>query len=292
MHTIAFTVSKTQYNIVVDDFFYYDGLVCSPQNFGEFLVMFYDIALNDFAKKINFPIKNLSVNREEAIKTYIEDCQWILSKNYNPIIVSLMLNEIEDSLLNAKSQDANIEMNKIFQAYAIMQICIKEFLQGNWTKLEKILVMQQISTKFILTDKGQMQQVFFLKDIYSLLCMELLNLQTHNITIKVCENCNRPFITQNRTDEIYCDRIFKNGKTCKNVGYIEKVKKHDEFMQAYTKARKTQHARIKYNSHITDYKAKHYEPWKVEAEKARENFRNKNDIKGFLKWLDEHKNSF
>ena len=122
--------------------------------------------------------------------------------------------------------------------------------------------------------------------------MELLNLQTHNITIKVCENCNRLFITQSRTDEIYCDRPFKDNKTCKDVGYIEKIKRTDKFMQAYTKERKTQHARIRYNSHITDYKAKHYEPWKKEAEKAREKFKAKNDINGFLEWLNKNRNSF
>ena len=49
-------------------------------------------------------------------------------------------------------------------------------------------------------------------------------------------------------------------------------------MQAYTKARKTQHARIRYNSHIENYKEKHYEPWKESAEKARDSFKENNDI--------------
>lgn len=58
------------------------------------------------------------------------------------------------------------------------------------------------------------------------------------------------------------------------------------------KARKTQHARIRYNSHISDYKEKHYEPWRIAAEKARDEYQKANDINGFQKWLDEHKNSF
>ena len=61
---------------------------------------------------------------------------------------------------------------------------------------------------------------------------------------------------------------------------------------AYTKARKTQHARIRYNNHISDYKEKHYEPWRIAAEKARDEFQKANDINGFQKWLDEHKDSF
>ena len=55
------------------------------------------------------------------------------------------------------------------------------------------------------------------------------------------------FIPISRSDEIYCDRIFKNNKTCKQLGYTEKAR--DEYQKA-------------------------------------------NDINGFQKWLDEHKNSF
>ena len=119
MHTIAFTVKETQYDIKLDDFFYYEGLICSSLNFGEFLIMFCDINLNDLANKINYPIKDFFINREESIKSYIENCQVILSQNYNPIIVSFFLNEIEDLLLNVDIQEVNVKMNEIFQAYAI-----------------------------------------------------------------------------------------------------------------------------------------------------------------------------
>lgn len=83
---------------------------------------------------------------------------------------------------------------------------------------------------------------------------------------------------------------LKITKLANNLGIQKKPK--NPFMQMFTKARKTQHARIRYNSHISDYKEKHYEPWRIAAEKARDEYQKANDINGFQKWLDEHKNSF
>ena len=90
---------------------------------------------------------------------------------------------------------------------------------------------------------------------------------------------------------LYKYRIYYKNKTCKEIGYSQKVK-DNPFKVAYTKARKTQHARIRYNSHIEDYKNKHYEPWKKAAEQAKSNFEEKNDIAGFEKWLKDNKDAF
>lgn len=151
---------------------------------------------------------------------------------------------------------------------------------------------QNINVSFFFDeDTGEMYSEYEINDIHSVLYFDLINCLNKKIIIKQCENCHKFFIPTKRSDEIYCDRLFKNQKTCKEVGYSEKIK-DNAFMLAYTKARKTQHARIRYNKHISDYKEKHYEPWRIAAEKARDEFQAANDIKGFEKWLNEHKNSF
>lgn len=129
-------------------------------------------------------------------------------------------------------------------------------------------------------------------DIHSLLLFEIAKLTNNNVKIKRCANCGKYFIPTNRSDEIYCDNIFRSGKTCKQIGYEEKEKK-DPFKSLYTKARKTQHARIQYNKeNKPNYKEEHYIPWKEAAEKARDHYRAINDFEGFKKWIDDNKNSF
>lgn len=132
---------------------------------------------------------------------------------------------------------------------------------------------------------------YSVNDVGSLLLFDYVKIREHNVIVKRCANCGKYFIPSKRSDEIYCDRIFKSNRTCKQVGYEEKEKR-DPFGRLYTRARKTQYARISYNSHIKDYREKHYEPWKKAAEEARNKFKAKEDIEGFKKWIEENKNSF
>ena len=162
----------------------------------------------------------------------------------------------------------------------------------NGSMLEILEYTQNINVSFrFIESTHEIYSVYEINNIHSIVYFDLINCISKGIKIKQCENCHNFFIPKKRSDEIYCDRILKNNKTCKQIGYEEKAKS-DPFMQAYTKARKTQHARIRYNSHIENYKEKHYEPWKKSAEKARDSFKENNDIDGFLKWLDDNKNSF
>lgn len=142
------------------------------------------------------------------------------------------------------------------------------------------------------SDCNELYSDHLVDDLESLLTFECVKLRKNHINIKKCVNCGKYFIPTNRSDEIYCDNIFRSGKTCKQVGYEEKEKK-DPFKSLYTKARKTQHARIRYNAkNKPNYKQEHYEPWKKSAEQARDYFKSKNDIDGFRKWIEDNKNSF
>lgn len=35
--------------------------------------------------------------------------------------------------------------------------------------------------------------------------------------IKKCKNCGKFFVPDNRVDELYCNSIYENNKTCKEV---------------------------------------------------------------------------
>ncbi len=258
---------------------------------------FYDMDLNKIAQKINFPIKILE-NAEASINNYVNECFNILSDYYDSLLVALLLNEIERDLFNTDfgdNESINLKVNQTFIYFAYLKLFIEKYADGRFETLEEFnkiaLSQQSMTAKYHLTKDNELCLTFVIDNISTLIALELINLKNSNIPIKKCENYKKVFIPISRSDEIYCDRIFKNNKTCKQLGYTEKAKKNP-FMQMFTKARKTQHARIRYNSHISDYKEKHYEPWRIAAEKARDEYQKANDINGFQKWLDEHKNSF
>lgn len=297
MRQILLTFSNNYYIIQPIYTFQFNGLFLKQYDLGKILTIFYELDLNDIAQKINFPIE-IESDIKLSIQNYIDKCFDILSTEYDVILSALILNEIEHDLLNTEwgnSEELDININSSFVYLVRLKKFVEKFVNKGFEDLSEFnhiaLGQQAMTAKYYFSEKLGLCLGLVMDNIGSLITLELLNLKNNNVLIKKCENCKKLFIPSNRSDEIYCDRIFKNGKTCKELGYSEKVK-NDAFKQMYTKARKTQHARIRYNNHIPDYKEKHYDPWKKAAEQARDKFQAANDIDGFEKWLDEHKNSF
>jgi hypothetical protein len=148
-----------------------------------------------------------------------------------------------------------------------------------------------LPAKISYTSDKKFRIDYMIDNLESMIYLEFFNVQKYGITFNKCENCGKYFVPEKRSDEKYCDNFFKDGKTCKDVGYEMKIK-NDEFKTAYRTAYKTQRARIKYNSHISNYEETHFKPWEQAAKKALSNFTTKNDIEGFKKWLTDNKDSF
>lgn len=263
---------------------------------GTFVLDFLALDLDDI--RHSWIITDRRENGLHEIKGYHESLT-ILQEKYNKYLIDLILKQLIHIDLKYMNAGTNVVLDDIIDSMIStlksMQNDIKGFLlTGKFERDGYVGILsdlQHIEVSFSFDKDYGINSTYLIKDIFSLISLDLINVQNHNIIIKKCENCHNFFIPLNRTDEIYCNRIFKNGKTCKQVGYEEKEKK-DPFKRLYTTARKTQHARIRYNSHITDYKEKHYEPWKSAAKKALNEFRENNDISGFENWLHDHRNSF
>lgn len=270
-----------------------------PISFGHIILDFMEIdpveILNLLEKespnKISLPI-NRSYFRVRSI----------LIKKYNNAVVSLILESLWNKhpyigFNNDYYIDLNLAKNRLLHMrllrYEIAQFCSRG---SKYNSLEDTFInylspnAQDIRMQ-IKFENGKLSQLYESFDIDSILSFDLANMQYYNIQIKQCENCWKFFIPQKRSDEKYCDRIYKNGKTCKQIGYFEK-EKADPFKKLFTTARKTQYARIGYNEHIKDYRDKHYKPWLKAAQKAKKKFEADNDIDGFRQWIEDNKNSF
>ncbi len=89
---------------------------------------------------------------------------------------------------------------------------------------------------------------------------KLLNI---DITIKKCENCKDFFVPSTRSDEIYCDKIHPNGRTCKQMGYENKINS-DEVLKEYRRVYKNKNAIKNRNKHSPKAEER-WEKWKKDA---------------------------
>lgn len=259
--------------------------------FGKYAIDFSEMNLDLFCETLEF---TETVQDGYVFIDFEENSIKQLYHNFNREIVNILYRQI----LEACRQWSN---NPLFDTNSTKQKCIEEIkiLQANLhnyfntgSKSAFIPNDQPFTAYFGIDEEtGDFYTTYSIEYIHSLIYLELINLSNKNLRIRPCENCGHYFLPSKRSDEIYCDRIFKNIKTCKDVGYAEKEKK-DPIKNLYTTARKTQHARIRYNSHIPDYKEKHFEPWKKAAEEARDKFQKTNNVEGFKKWIEENKNKY
>lgn len=144
---------------------------------------------------------------------------------------------------------------------------------------------------FISFKNNLFNSIYAVPDFRTLIYFDIGKIAEKSLLIKQCENCNKYFIPQKRSDEIYCTNIYKDNKTCKQIGYENKIQ-NNEFMKAYRSAYKTQRARIKYHSDNPNYELQHVIPWTNAAKKALKLFSSQNDIKGFKQWLQDNKDAF
>jgi hypothetical protein len=82
--------------------------------------------------------------------------------------------------------------------------------------------MRQDETQRIVS-KANVSSSYFIEctDIIQTLLIEFIEVANLNIEIKVCKNCGKFFVPDNRSDEIYCSNIYENEKTCKEIGHFK-----------------------------------------------------------------------
>lgn len=130
------------------------------------------------------------------------------------------------------------------------------------------------------------------KNIFSALYITLYHLTfITNTYIKKCKNCGKYFLS-NKNNTVYCDNIFEDNKTCKQVGSKLTQKKKENNNPVYQKyrsiyAKKAMNARR--NSDI-DSVQKHYEEWKKETSKFLDDIeKGTKTYEEFGEWLDKNK---
>ena len=101
------------------------------------------------------------------------------------------------------------------------------------------------------------------KSLFDALLYDAFEVKKYHIKPTRCQNCGKLFFPHARSDEIYCNHIFRNGKTCKELGYEMKIEA-DQIMKEYRRIYKMQNARKQRNSHRPQI-AEYFDNWKLKA---------------------------
>lgn len=119
-----------------------------------------------------------------------------------------------------------------------------------------VLILPRIENK-------EYVELYTIYNFPTIVLMDMMYSLKLNIKINWCKNCGKVFIPLVRSDEIYCNNIFKKNKTCKQLGYENKVNA-DSILKIYRTIYKTQNARKQRNKHISQINERFYK-WAVYA---------------------------
>lgn len=103
-------------------------------------------------------------------------------------------------------------------------------------------------------------EVYTIDDLTTFLLYEMLQIQKNNTNIKKCELCGKYFIPTKDSKQKYCDNIFENDRTCRELAFA-KSKENDSIYKFYRKVYKTQNKK-KNESYIS----KKEERWEMYSE--------------------------
>lgn len=254
-----------------------DFLVFFTKYFGMFIDLLDDSDIKDI--KID-ELTNLNVIISLANKIYSTHRNEIINfQNLFTNFVNLLYGydntkDINSLTLKQKFyvfyEENKKELNKIsnnYQHYGTFnfeysQIYTDELKHKNTTELiKKIKKLDKTGNK-IKSNTG-----IVTSNIFTAFYISLYNLVINNIEfIRLCKNCHRYFITS-KSNTFFCDNIYQNNKTCKEVGNQLQQKRKENENPVYKKYRNkfaNKSTLLRRNPDI--YSKEDYNNWKKEAQ--------------------------
>ena len=127
-------------------------------------------------------------------------------------------------------------------------------------------------------------------DICQLLIIELQEIVCMDkFEIKKCKNCGKYFVPEKRTDELYCNNIYEDGRTCKEIGSFkvkQKMINNDDDLRTYRNVYQKLLLRTRRNPENLQYE-KEFEKFKEDNRKMREKLdKGKVTYEEYVEWLN------
>ncbi len=127
-------------------------------------------------------------------------------------------------------------------------------------------------------------------DICQLLIIELQEIVCMDkFEIKKCKNCGKYFVPEKRTDELYCNNVYEDGRTCKEIGSFkvkQKMINDDNDLRTYRNVYQKLLLRTRRNPDNIQYE-KEFEKFKEDNRKMRDKLdKGKVTYEEYVEWLN------
>lgn len=194
-----------------------------------------------FINYLKYLMYNISYIKNKVIAYFnLEYDKGNIDFNGLDAIQRLSLYNMRDASLKNEIFNINLKQDMVLTNNK-ESISLKEFYEKELKSKDKPITYGTIMGN--LKDyKVSFIQKYELKDIIDLLNVSLYQIIINKIVILKCKNCHKFFIPKSKENEKYCDNIYNNNKTCKQLAYEIKLK-NSEIDKIYRTAYKTQNAR-------------------------------------------------
>ncbi len=251
-------------------------------------------ALDNFAKHNEYQkskVANLqNINFKDfavsQLKLYIED----FSLSLFSILLYCQKNDVDFTYGENK-----FSTNKDFIAYNYNLLCenrkFNSFIKGVCEIDNKIITDEDL--KQMDNNNISFVHIYQFSNIIELLNLSFLSTIEKKVNINICKNCHKLFITQNRTDEVYCDRISpqNKNKTCKEYGakktYRDEIKS-DPVKSEHNRTSQFYRMKIKRSSNEKEKEKLtiKFDKYKVDFKKKNKKYDNKKITeREFVEWI-------
>ena len=159
---------------------------------------------------------------QEVFKTYL-----IMMTSHDPVHAALTRTKIEDEVpppsrdvsllkentLRTISCMTAVNTAQILTNHVLNNLCLGKPIRAKSRHL--YLYQSYVTTVFTLEDTLETQYLFRSEDTYYYFLLQHFIASKPNVAR--CEYCGRIFIPKTRKKTKYCDRIIRDGKTCKQI---------------------------------------------------------------------------
>lgn len=135
----------------------------------------------------------------------------------------------------------NVVIKELDRIYALSSLSTYELFGAmDKGRKNKLYTGREFKTSFE-TIGNDAVWTFILESAYDLLALEIISAIECGRPLKKCENCGQYFIPSGRSDSVYCERVGKDGFSCKKIGAHTKYRKNsraDDVKKLYDKITK------------------------------------------------------
>ena len=242
--------------------------------------------VNEYEKLINELVEKSSDKLESIKEDFISDVNYLFNINQLEEITDLtslqrfyvltMSKNNSKALLHFENDKLNIALGDLSRISTPLNI-----------------IDEEQAIEIAKVNKGRILPIpytFESNDICQLLIIELQEIVCMDkFEIKKCKNCGKYFVPEKRTDELYCNNIYEDGRTCKEIGSFkvkQKMINTDDDLRTYRNVYQKLLLRTRRNPNNIHYE-KEFENFKEDNRKMRDKLdKGKISYEEYVEWLN------